>query len=325
MEWLLPVSLRILCISVIYPLLLKGRIVQENLSKRFFLQYFICAVLAGIFALSTGQFVLSGAFWTMYSVGIFIGVGTYLNWLTTKMNLSATSLFLFFDDLLAITLGFIFLGEIGFLSPALSVGLLICLTGIVVFSYSNYRKKKVQTGVQHLPIRFFVYVAIFSTAWGIASFSKRYYALEGLEIGTYLLGWYLGTFTAAMIVCLKNLGIRRMALELRTTTQKREVGLMSVSSVLIMLNIVLSFWALKLAPPDSGSADFLHLGACLPSAHQTINLQGEEEPDSARHPKLQLGGPWHYHHRHCFLPELNKPQTAPTHQSAAVFSLKIRS
>jgi multidrug transporter EmrE-like cation transporter len=264
MEWLLPIGLRILCIDTIYPMLLKGKIVHENLVKRFFLQYFMCAVLAGIFALATGQFVLSASFWIMYSVGIFIGTGTYLSWLTTKMNLSATYLFRFGDDLLALALGFIFLDEIGFLSPALFSGLMICLTGIGIYSYSNYRKKKDQAGSEHLPLKFFIYVGVFSSAWGIASFSKRYFALEGLEIGTYLLGWYFGTFTASLVVCLKNLGIRQLALELRTTTQKREVGLMTISSVIIMLNIVLGFWALKHAPLTVVQPIFYVSGMVLP-------------------------------------------------------------
>jgi uncharacterized membrane protein len=185
----------------------------------------------------------------MFVVGVFIGAGAYCNWLTTKLNLSATSLFLFFDDFLAIVLGFVFLGETRFLTPSISLGLVVCIAGIILFSYNNYRKKKrEETGKTRLPLRFFLYVTIFSTAWGVASFSKRYFALEGLEIGTYVASWYSGTFIAASIVCLKNLGLPNLFLELRTTTSKKELGLMTFSSVIIMLNVVLSYWALGLAP-----------------------------------------------------------------------------
>ncbi|MCK4859765.1 MAG: hypothetical protein KAS87_04305 [Candidatus Omnitrophica bacterium] len=246
--WYIPVVLRILLINTIFPWLLKGKVVQANFVQRFFLQYLFCSVFAVLVAISLGQLVFTATTLIIAVIGVFNGFGAYSQWRATQINLSAMSIFAFLDDAIAISLGYLILKEGKFLNTGVGIGLTLCASVVILFAVNNYlKRKKGVKGKEHLPLRFFGYVMSFTIIWGVATFLTRYFALEGVGVGTFIFGWYGGSVITAFIIFLikKEKGIFQ---EVKETMTNNNFCIMFVMSVLIMTNIWLSYWALQLAP-----------------------------------------------------------------------------
>src|SRR3989338_1063569 len=177
--WLIPIVLRILLINAIYPVLLKGKIITKDIIQRFFLQYLFCSLISLACAVYLGQFVLGTTMFLLIGIGILNGVSAYADWRATEINLSSMSLFSFLDDVIAISLGFLILKETEFLNRQIGLGLLLCVLAIVLLSVGNYMKKHREGGSNTaLPLKFFVYVFIFTSIWGVNAFFIRWFALK---------------------------------------------------------------------------------------------------------------------------------------------------
>lgn len=246
--WYVPVLLRVLLIDLGFRWFTKGKVLNENFIERFFLQYFFAAVLAVAYAAFMGQIVFDSVMVIIIVIGAFNGYGAYCSWRAQAINLSAMSVFSFLDDFTSVSLGYSVLKEAQYLNAGISAGLALCISAIAIFAMNNYTKYKADANSKfHLPLRFFMHVLSYSLIWGVATFLQRYYALKGIEAGTWMAGWYFGAFLMASGLFLwhkKEAPIKAF----RESFTHSNVGLMIISCVLIMLNIYLTFWALQLAP-----------------------------------------------------------------------------
>ncbi|MBH41781.1 MAG: hypothetical protein CL685_03640 [Candidatus Magasanikbacteria bacterium] len=246
--WYIPIVLRIVLINTIFPIILKGKVLQEHFTRRFFLQFFFCAIYACVLAIFLGQFSFSYTIGVIACIGAVNGLAAYSQWRANDINLSATSVFAFFDDAIAISLGYSILNESQYFTPNIGIGLIICCAVVMLFTVINYLKmtKKIE-GTSYLPFRFFLHVATFTIIWGFATFFMRYFALKQVGVGTFILGWYSGACITATGIFLVKRGFP-IKKELSLTVSTSNISLMLVVSVIIMANIWLTFWALQVAP-----------------------------------------------------------------------------
>lgn len=247
-DWFIPVLLRIVLINTIYPVFLKGKVITKDIIQRFFLQYLFCGLISFICAIYLGQFVLSTTLLLLMGVGVLNGFSAYADWQATKINLSAMSLFSFLDDVIAINLGYLILKETQFLNYQIGLGLLLCVAAILFLSIGNYAKRRNENGKNPaLPLKFFVYVLIFTSIWGLNAFFTRWFALRDVGIGTFMFGWYFGSFIVATILMLsKKEGTIVQEIIRMKRSSNISVGL--ISSLFVTVNIGFSYWALALAP-----------------------------------------------------------------------------
>lgn len=245
--WYVPVLLRIFLIDTIFPWLLKGRVVQKNFIQRLFLQYLFCAILAILVAILLGV-SFTRALFIMAIIGFFNAFGAYSQWRAIRFNLSATSIFMFLRDLIAISLGYFILKESKFINTGLGIGLIICLSAVILFALNNYRKEKKKIKrKEHIPSKFFFYILSFAAISGITMFLMRYFALEGLDTGTLIVGWYGGAFVATLGLFFFKKEKRFLA-EVKQTMISSNIPIMFLMSILIMINIWLTYWVFQLAP-----------------------------------------------------------------------------
>jgi len=191
-------------------------------------------------------------FLTIFIVGIFNGYGCYSQWKATQFNLSAMALFTFVDDAIAICLGYYILKEGKHINTGVASGLIICALVVILFSLNNYWKKRIieNTGdkTRYLPYQFFFYALSFGIIWGFAEFAEAYFAFNAVGVGTFLSGWYCGSFATAFTFLLfkKSGGIIN---EVKETITNNSIPIMLIASILIMLNIWLTYWIFQLQTP----------------------------------------------------------------------------
>lgn len=102
--------------------------------------------------------------------------------------MSRTSLFTYWDDLIAIGLSFAILGEQRFLSTVGALGVGLSFLAVALFYIHANRKmergKDVRAG---FPPALFFFVGIYSIIWGVAAFSNRFFNLKQFDATEKLL------------------------------------------------------------------------------------------------------------------------------------------
>lgn len=128
------ILLHVVFIDLAYPWFLKGRVIDQNLLRRYFLQYIFAACFGVGVALLVNQLNLAPVTLLVLMVGIMNGFATYNYFRAATMNLSALSVFGFMDDVIAISLGYFVLNERAFFNSGLKVGLV--LSGVAAILYA---------------------------------------------------------------------------------------------------------------------------------------------------------------------------------------------
>lgn len=246
-EWYLPVALYTIFISTVFPFLLKGKVVNKNFSQRLWLQYLFCMTWAVVIFHLAGK-PFDGRWSVIFVLGIANGFGAYCHWRATQFNLSVQSLFLFLDDIIAVSLAFWILGEISILTTGMIAGLGLLILAIAAVIAGNLSGKGNGVGKESLPPVFFLYVFSYSVIWGVASFLMKYFAVKEVPTGSFLLGWYGGSFVTASAVLFWSVSGRGVVKAARGTFIGSNVPLMCLMSLLVVMNIWVSYWAFQLAP-----------------------------------------------------------------------------
>lgn len=243
--WFVPIALRILLINTIYPVLLKGKIITKDITTRFFLQYLFASLISLTCALYLGQLVFSTMLLLLLGIGLLNGCSAYADWKATEINLSAMSLFSFLDDVIAISLGYLVLKETEFFNWQIGLGLVLCVLAVMLLSVGNYKNRRYKMNA--LPFKFFVYVFVFTSIWGLNAFFTKWFAIQSVGVGIFMFGWYSGSFIVATLLMLtKKEGTVVQEIMIIKRPDNLLIGF--ISSLFITVNIGLTYWAFTLAP-----------------------------------------------------------------------------
>ncbi|MCK9361059.1 hypothetical protein M0Q28_02415 [Patescibacteria group bacterium] len=189
MPWQILVLFRVLAAHIGFPYAVKKLSGLPGRSRRIALQFAYCILFTLGFAVLSGDaLVFDWRFAAIFAFGIVNALAVYSQWRAIEISMVKNSLFTQADDLIAIGLGMLFLGEAHQLAmPAVATAILLCVFGTVAYTFST-RKKDEKVGS-----KIFLFIAVYSAVWGVAVFSQRALAIEGMSLSSYALAWYSGT------------------------------------------------------------------------------------------------------------------------------------
>ncbi len=243
MPWQLILSIQIVIGYIVSSILLKKLADLPQKNRRIAWQFFFCALFSIIFVtfkITTGStFHLSWLVLVAAGLGIFNALANYFYWRAMNISLSKTSLFGRYDDLMAMALGFIFLGEIKFLNPGLLIGISVCLGASFLFITQKSRTKDKHES----NITLFKWLLMTNLIWGTTIFFMRYFAVNGLPMPEYLFGWYGGSFLGAWL--LVRIDKKEMSNGKFSIKEIRDVAILSAT---LWATMLLNYWAMQLAP-----------------------------------------------------------------------------
>lgn len=250
MHWLIPVALTSLIGYVVQPYFNKRIADLPSRTRNLCWQYLFAAIFANLIALVVGvNFFKDQQVIIITILGIFNAFGCYCYWRAIAVSLSKTSLFTQADDLTAMVLGFLILGESRLLNFSLGIGIAFSIFAIFLFIMA--KRRMVSRNIQrngafrqyNLKNGIAIWVALYSIIWGVAMFSMRYFALKGMLLPTFIVGWYNGSFIGALIVFI----LMRKAEAGQPLRIKNALRIFPLS-ITICATMILAYWARSTAP-----------------------------------------------------------------------------
>lgn len=175
---------------------------QGRRTERFLWQFVFTFAFAALWAVVEWNAQRFDA-WFLAFVGVgFVGAfGTFYQWRALAISQTRNALFTFWDDIVAMSLAVVLLGEESFLTTPVGIGIGLSFFGLFLFIRHAWMKKK--SGAEAaVPLRFYGYIAIYSVMWGVAYFGERYWAFREFPVSGFLLAWYTGTLLLALCMFL---------------------------------------------------------------------------------------------------------------------------
>ncbi len=235
--WFIPVALLILVGYGVVPILNKRIAGAPSRARSLLVQHAFAALFADCICIAMGASIET-MFFAVAIVGVLNAFGNYAYWRAIDTSLSTTSLFSQADDLIALALGYIVLHEFAIVGVWLGIGVGILVCAAALFSVEQALKQK-----RGNPKSIIRWIVAYSLIWGVAMFSGRYFALEGVSIVTYLAGWYTGSLVGALTVF-----ALAPAKERGQSLSWAHYASVAVLAVVIMISNALGYWAKMLAP-----------------------------------------------------------------------------
>lgn len=241
-HWLVPIGIYVVFTFVGLAWLRKYLANQPDQVKRIFINFTFCAAIAVVFALLTDNLRFAAGTFIMMGVGVLNGIANIVHWRANKVSMSKTSLLSFGDDVVAILLAVIIVGDGAYLNWVSGTGMMLCLLTGVLFWKHHFKGGE--------PSAFYMNVFAYSVLWGVCDFSLRYYAIERMPVAQFLLGWYTGAWITIGLVFFYQFFRQEKRISLVQTLKLpwREVALLSVFAVGIMTALSIEYWARMLAP-----------------------------------------------------------------------------
>jgi len=185
-------------------------------------QYFFAAALAFIMAIVSGQLELSWSVAIVAAIGAANAFGCYCQWRAYDISLARAAVMSNLDDLIAVSLGYALLGELGVLTPTLLGGIVVSIISTAIFARSRY----IRAAAEQSPGRLIGWVLGYSLIWGVAIFSMRLFSLQGMSVPTFVAAWYGGAWVGALLIFMA-MGPGEAGLSL-TSVQKGKILLLAV-------------------------------------------------------------------------------------------------
>jgi hypothetical protein len=193
--WQIPLLLQVVITYIGNPIVIKKSTGLPGRTPRLVLMFLVNASLAWLLlAVFPASAIWDERLLMVGGIGVMNSVANYAHWRAADVSLSRTSVMAQGDDIIALMLGYIFLGESALLTPLLVTGLVLCMGSAVILSIRKREDGKPP------PRSFLGWVAVYCTLWGIAVFSTRYFGVSGVPVPSFLVGWYTGSFAGSLVV-----------------------------------------------------------------------------------------------------------------------------
>ncbi|HEY4499726.1 MAG TPA: hypothetical protein VJH70_01130 [Candidatus Paceibacterota bacterium] len=234
------------------PVLIKKIASAPGRARNLVWQYFFSAVFAVIAAMIAKYVFGAVCAWDsklifVLILGAFNGFACYCHWRAAAINLAATSVNTWADDVIAMVLGLIVLGEARYLNLQLGIGILFSLSAILLFTFAKTISLKANVAAGEHPAgiqRIALWVACYSLIWGGAMFLMRFFSLKGVPLWEFVPCWYSGSFLGA-------LGVFACAHKEERgdpSTLLQSMGRVMPISLNICISLSMAYWARSLAP-----------------------------------------------------------------------------
>lgn len=205
---------------------------EGSRTRKLVWQYFFAAVFAFIVAAITGRLELSRSVAIISAIGVINAFGCYCHWRAYDISMSRTAVMSNLDDIIAISLGYIFLGELTVLTLVLAAGVGVSLASATLFL-------KAKNPTEEGPKGYLIgWVFGYTCAWGVAMFSLRAFALKNIAMPTFALAWYNGSFLGALFIRFILMG-RDEAGPPLTHSARAKVSILSLG---IWTSLMLDYW-----------------------------------------------------------------------------------
>ena len=268
-------SVRVITGYVAVPILLKPLVDRYAQATLLLLQFAACFVGALALAAALGELHLD---WMIIAVGTANGLAAYCYRQAIAISLSRTSLFAFWDDLLAMGLSYALLGEGQFLNLRIALGVVASVTAVVLFIVHGARKPHGGKDEQpHTPKRLYLYTGAYSVILGMGVFFMRYLGVRGTGLGVFLVNWYGEVVLAAALLLLMTPDAPRA-----TLPQGQDRWRLAGLSLLVFLTMSTVLWAYRLAPQTVVQPLFLVSEIGRPGVGWALRLRRAPGPGSAR-------------------------------------------
>ena len=176
---------------------------SEKLPRKIRLQYYVTGLCALVACWWTNERITIGVtFLVVAFVGFANSFAAYCRLRTMAISAARTGMLNSFDDIIAMGLGYLFLGEVQILTPTIVLGVTVSVAAALICAVIDYRRgKKRPEGGWFENQRFLVLVLTFSVIWGFAIFCIRYCAADyKLNIFEFVLAWYGGASLGGPLV-----------------------------------------------------------------------------------------------------------------------------
>src|SRR3989344_281707 len=239
------------------------------------INFSICCLYTLMLSMALGETLWDSKRLPIIAVGFFNALANFVYWKGMAISLSKVSIFLVFDDLIAMGLAYWILQEGKFMTSGLSVVITLCLVSVLFLSAYKKRRAEIKQeaclvdGVEtkqlakHVwkqEITFLTYVLIFSITWGVAMFAMNYFPKQGLSQLTFLSSWYIGSVCGGSLLLL----LSRRPLPSFRSIGKSNWRLLALLSVCMPVTNGFGIWAFKLAPQVVIQPIFLVSAAVVP-------------------------------------------------------------
>lgn len=234
----LVVALKVLFAAILLPCAVKATTGMPGRVTRLWWQYFFTALAASTFFAFHWEYLGHYQVLCVMLMGVGNSFACYMNWRAVDISQSKTALFSPAEDLLAIFLAALILGEWGLLTPPLWFGIGLCAFATILLLAPRESQGITGTDIKRL-IRF---VVTCSVIWGIIVFLMRFMATGDLPRSAFLAGFYLGSFFGATIIRIRS------HVPAGERPSRRGLLAMMGLALLIMTHLYLTYWSYELAP-----------------------------------------------------------------------------
>lgn len=236
MDWRLLLLLLVLTNFVIKPAVNKKIVDRPGRTRSLMLMFAGCVACATIAFAAFGAPMPRHLYWipVVLGLGVFNSFACYCHWRALAISQSGTSVVAQADDLVAISLGYIVLGETRYLSWPLAIGIVLSLGSAGLLAAEKFNAGENRHGSFRDLV---LWVLGFSVIWGTTIFSCRLIALQGVAMPTFILCWYVGSLLGSVAI-LRAMG-KKEAGPPATWSQIQGTALLAFVSWLAMLILYL--------------------------------------------------------------------------------------
>ena len=269
MPWYVPVIIRIGAAYIAGPLLLKPLVDRYAQTTLLLLQFVICFVMAVLVAVALHQLHRD---WRIVAVGFGNGLAAYCYYQAITISLSRTALFAFWDDLLAMGLSYTLLHEQQFLNARIVVGIGLSVGAVILFTAHGHRQQAPPATPERVPTRLYLYAGAYSVLVGVGAFFMRYLGVQGTRLVPFLVNWYGGVVSAALLLCLRAAETAQTPMTIPWQAAPRLVGF----SLTALVGLSAAYGAYRLAPQTVVQPLFL-VGEMIAPALIGLYVFGERQ------------------------------------------------
>ena len=244
MLWQIPMGIDVALHDVIAPALMKNQAKGGARTRRLVTMYCLIA----FFALSAGLIMRGADLWSdhvliVMVVGVFNAFAAYCRWRAVAISLSKTALFTWGDDLIAMGLSYVVLGEGRVVTLQLGIGITLSLAAIAFSSLMKARQEPSPESQQPPRSRLGLWILLYSIIWGVANFSVRYCAADGMPLVSFVAAWYGGSLLGAVAIFVWG-GEKEAGSALTRQEKFRIIPL----ALVVWLSLMTNYWARMWAP-----------------------------------------------------------------------------